>query len=737
MATPSLNAFPPPGRLLESAGLPRRVHEALEMTLELVTERIAEPLVAALPALAYQTVAIKEFGAHHRVNIDVMDAPRRLASDGTAMTRLFLGFVERELAALRDAASAPPASQAGPSTQIPSFGELRLVDEDEDDIATILGALTLRHEARSALPLQLLCQRFGVLAASPAFEPGTVPVGPRRLAELLVEACNAAGFGLQLTGTVLREFDRQVLPAYEGFAESLNGLLSRLGVMPGLSYVPLRLRARPQEGEADVAARRPAAAGAYADGEPIDAADADPQVFELLQELLALRRGLAGRFRRPDPQGPPRPALDTRAALELLAQADPVQPPGDFESIRQWLLLQARRRHGAAIGLSAQDADAFELLGLLYGHLADDVRAGTPAARMMDRLRLPLARIALRDHDFFVRPAHPARRLLNAVAETGAAWSAPEDTDPHLVQQVEQVVETIARAPDDVERAFADAVRTLDVQQQAIARRTEIAERRSVESARGKERLAVARRRAADVIENAVGGQRLPVFHRNMLRQAWADVLTLAHLRHGEDAEEWIALVGDTRDLVLAGARIAPAPEGLAAQVEQWLVTVGHHVDDAARIARILTAAPEGDVDDAASRTELAMRLKSRVRLGEDAGAESTLPPPRTPPEETAYQRLRTLPFGTWLTVTGDDGASLRRRLAWWSPSTDAALLVNPRGQRAAETTLDALARDIAAGRARIVPADDGGLVDRAWRKAVQSLRALVAGPSAEAGGTP
>lgn len=736
MSSPPFSSFPPSGRLLESAGLPRRVHEALEMTLELVDESIAAPLGRVLPALADQVTAVSEFGSQHRVNVDMVDASGRLLRDGTAMTRLFLAAIERELAALRDPAATPaPAATAA----MPSFGELRLVDEDDDDVATLLGALALRHESRSPLTLQLLCQRFGVLAASPAFEPGTLPVGPRRLGELLVEAATSAGFGLQLTASVLREFDRQVLTGYEGFAETLNGLLSRLGVMPGLSYVPLRTRARPTgevrggDGEAI------GAPGASASMQPPGGApgadaghDADPAVFELLQHMLATRRGMAERFRHPEPTGRTRPPLETGAALQLLAQAGPAQPAGDFESIRQWLLLQARQKHGEAMTLSAADADALELLGLLYSQLADEVRSDTPATRMLDRLRLPLVRLALRDHGFFVRPGHPARQLLNLVAETGAARQTADDVDPLFLQQIQHAVDEVARAPGDVEGAFTEAVQTLDAQQQVLARRAEMAERRSVEAARGKERLAVARRRAAAVIENAMASLRLPVFHRNMLRQAWADVLTLAHLRHGEDAEEWLSLVGDTRDLALAGAGSAAAPEGLAAQVEQWLVTVGHHADDATRIARILTASQEDERDDAASRTELAMRIKSRARLGEDTKADAPLLPPRSPAEEAAFQRLRTLPFGTWMTFETDDGSLQRRRLAWWSPSTGSALFVNPRGQRVAESTLDAVARDVAAGRARILPADEAGLVDRAWRTVVRSLRSMVPGGGKE-----
>jgi hypothetical protein len=131
--------------------------------------------------------------------------------------------------------------------------------------------------------------------------------------------------------------------------------------------------------------------------------------------------------------------------------------------------------------------------------------------------------------------------------------------------------------------------------------------------------------------------------------------------------------------------------------------------------------------DDAASRTELALRLKSRARLGEDAVPEEADLPPRTAAEQAQYERARTLPFGTWIEFDEAEGR-VRRRLSWLSPVTGNVLFVNLRGQRAGESTLDMLARRLAAGTARVVTAGEGRLVDRAWRAALQSLRGLAGG---------
>ena len=77
----------------------------------------------------------------------------------------------------------------------------------------------------------------------------------------------------------------------------------------------------------------------------------------------------------------------------------------------------------------------------------------------------------------------------------------------------------------------------------------------------------------------------------------------------------------------------------------------------------------------------------------------------------------------------------VRRRLSWFSPITNHALFVNQRGHRIGEHSLDALARMMAKGQARIVTADKGHLVDRAWHAVLNALRQL--GGRADPASTP
>lgn len=129
------------------------------------------------------------------------------------------------------------------------------------------------------------------------------------------------------------------------------------------------------------------------------------------------------------------------------------------------------------------------------------------------------------------------------------------------------------------------------------------------------------------------------------------------------------------------------------------------------------------------SRTELAARLKHHTRFGEQIEPrplqETILP--RNTVEETCYAQLRTLPFGTWLEfVMNQQGDVRRQRLCWYSPVTDHVLLVNPRGQKSTEHTLDTLARLLANGQLRIVTEEEGRLIDRAWSATLRALRHLL-----------
>ena len=352
---------------------------------------------------------------------------------------------------------------------------------------------------------------------------------------------------------------------------------------------------------------------------------------------------------------------------------------------------------------------------------------------LLVRLQVPVAQAALHDRQFFLRPQHPARELLNSVAESGAAWLGQDDADPQLVQKLHHAVERVVADYNGDDEVFESVNNDVQAHFRVMARKAEVAERRHVEAARGKDRLEVAKYRAAETIEHALQGHAPQKFVQALLNQAWADVLTLTQLRNGEDSDEWREQVAITERIAAAtGTAEAPAADaGLTEQIETALVQVGYHGDEASAIARRLSSA-DGE-DETTSRTELTARLKARARLGEQTQTQTRkkLQPERTPKEQECHDYLRTLPFGTWFEfATNQQGDMTRQRLSWYSPVTDNACSSTSAASASANSRWTALCPLMAREQVRVVTQGKSRLIDRAWQAHRHRLRNL-------AGGTP
>src|SRR5690606_33376080 len=240
-----------------------------------------------------------------------------------------------------------------------------------------------------------------------------------------------------------RIFDRHVMQGYWRVLDRLDELLDREGILSGLTYVPARIRPAPPPREPAEATRPAAAAepargpGAPAPsgqgraayhstdpqrphtgwmGEPIEDVDEDEQLAsQQLQQLLNSRRELLGKL-RPGRKAAPGALMPTDEVFSALGHLQGQSltaggAPQTLADVKQTLLAQARQRRGVHAELSPRDNDAFELLGMLFSNLEEEIRSSAPAASLVKRLQVPLLRVALRDSAFFVRSRHPARQL--------------------------------------------------------------------------------------------------------------------------------------------------------------------------------------------------------------------------------------------------------------------------------------------------------------------------------------
>ncbi len=757
-------------RTLSSRQFPKRVRLLLESILEYASDELERGLTRTLNEFEQQIFKFAEQSRSTSVQTRWLDALRVVKRNRPDLVPRFLIQLEQSLADLaepRRETRTRPSQAPGSRT-----GELSLVDEAEMDESTVINEIASRIEMRNSLSIYLLGQRFGVLAAQPAFDADTLPVGPQVLMKMLREASVCLDLAGEHRLLLFRVFERQVLAAYSRFVETINSDLAKVGILPNLTYVPFRGRGSAQTLATDAAkkdvgrstAARDGAAESLKDqlrpmltpgldegaltGGPINTTTQSltpAQTFHQVRQLLSGRRQLLSKLAGSGQAGNENNvAISAQAVQSTLSELQSAPSPTamiggkpqlrTITQLRQDLLVRLAKQtsDNQSPTLTEEDNDTFELVGMLYDHIMKEVKPTSPAASLLTKLQVPLMRVALEDKGFFSEEQHPARQMLNAVAETGAYWLADDDADDALMEKMSTLVDRTTREFDGNLDLFKALLSDLGAHLQTVARKAEVAERRHVEAARGKEKLAMARKNASLVVDALTRQQNISRFTQTLLSQVWTDVIALTSLRHGEDSELWRQQINTAERLIQlakpGGSKDAD-PEGLFDDVTGALMQVGYHFDEASAIAHRLID-PEGvSKDKSGSRTELTMKLKARTRLGEDV-AEHVQPTRQLSDEEKQKQELiRTLPFGTWFEfVTNQTADRVRRRMSWYSTVTGTVLFVNHRGQKVAEETFEHLAQLMVRKEAFVVQEQRTSMIERAWQAVIGALRSFAGG---------
>ncbi|MBJ6980097.1 DUF1631 family protein [Luteimonas sp. MC1895] len=379
---------------------------------------------------------------------------------------------------------------------------------------------------------------------------------------------------------------------------------------------------------------------------------------------------------------------------------------------------------------SVDEEDAIDLVGMLFSSISDANDLEGRARDFFGRLVVPYLKVALTDDSMFNRRSHPARRLLDVLAEAcdGNAGETPQDRE--TLDRAERAVDRVVEEYDDDQAIFELAASELRDQLEQQRRRSELAEKRAAEAIHGRERLQQARAHAADLVGSRLSERRLTVPVAQFLDRHWRHHLTQAWLRDGPGSSrhhEAIAL-GDAMvqvdvDAAHARGRVV-AEQLLALQVPLGECYSSCGMDaTAARdgMARIISAlglpdaprrvhAPEAgleDVDTGAAEGPLA-----GLQL---AGGTDTLD---FDPEVAA--RMRRLRVGQGLRLIDEDGHETAARIAWVSPLTGRFLVVNRRGMRRMVVSPEELTALVAAGRVAVRSTD--APFDEAMRQVWQQL---------------
>jgi len=648
---------------------------------------------------------------------------------------------------------------------------LSLVDDAALEESIAMSTMATKMKSQSEDEFFALSQRLGFLLHDPELEDDANPMSPDTVCNALKEACGQINANYRVKLTILRLFEQHVARDLASvYHEVNNRLVERHHILPDIRPTWRKPVASPQRPKPAPAAKQ-TASGAEAGGD---------ELFATLQQLmsggLAARAGLSGGAASLQ-SGFPQQARSAEIATErLLGNLNALQVPAmelhDMvamarESADIASALNVLREVGAkglANGASQIDSMTIDIVAMLFDYVFNDRQISAPIKALLAKLQIPVLKAALLDKRFFSQKSHPARSLLDALAELALEVGEDADIEHPVFAFIAALVERV-HAEFDADLALFE--RELETTRAFVQDREKSEESFVEHSARlvhERERREIARLVAESAVNERLSGRQLPPPVVVMLRVRWVDVLKGAYLESGEDSAAWNAGCRTVDDLLWslepkAGPdhrkRLISLLPGLLRSLQEGLAAIDVEDHERERFFSSLVDHHALAVKAGLRQTEhgqvvsnLGLVAASEVEIPEREEEVAVEPAPGAPglmrihlegngvrveeihlsaaSRQSVFDAPVALPDnlkrGTWVEFNRGIAGLVRAKLSWISPHQGVMLFTNPASASAISLAPDAFLAQLKDGMVRIFAEEP--LVDRAVDSVLNDMRA-------------
>lgn len=589
-----------------------------------------------------------------------------------------------------------------------SNGLLELSLADDEQINDELLVQNLAKQLGNACEAELkdLRVRVAHMLGETSIRESQDPIGPEAVSAALKEIVWQLDSPRPARALLLEMFHQALREPLAVLYKEINALLIARKVLPRIRHAVKRDKPR-------VTARQ--SAGQAQGGTPVDEIEATGIIHRLFNGGENADDGGVGIF---GAQATTHRNTGVVHALTRLQQGEKgvALGPDSFdlplEECASRNVLHGLIEAGIGRHLGAVDAIIIDVVAALFDYIFDDPHVPGLVKGLIGRLQIPVLKLAMLDHSFFSNRAHPARRLVNALAQSASAWDGEITAESPLYQFAEPMVVRIQNTFGEDAEVFAQALVELEA---FLAERDALAEAQAATlttELEQQERLEIARMVANNATTAYLSNLTLPEAVRNFIGETWHAVLVQAALAGSGDGGAWQEVATTMDNLVWSVQPLRGAED------RQRLVKILPSLLGGLRAGLETIGAPDSLRD--AFFAELmklhAAAVKAGMSAPPPAAAPATVakapPPPVEIPLMEPASQLEPLSRGSWISLRDDQGQIRRLRLNWISPARTMYLFTNHEGQRAVALTQAELVARFNRGDA-ILDDDDLPLLDR------------------------
>lgn len=626
---------------------------------------------------------------------------------------------------------------------------LSLVQEDELEEEVAITGMVSKSRIRCQEQLYQLVTRLDYLMSNIEVTEDNNPLDPQQLCSIFAEACESLQINIKAQIIVYKQFERVVISQLSGLYSTANQLLINAGVLPKIKY---RSTKKPGANTPD---------GNTEEGAPPLATNLQPnqQVgfdFNELTGLLAGMRkyGLSAIPNYMSYTANPGTVLPRTELVDLLTELQPQAyqaslDSGDITAKLHNIVGQilASRGKDPARALKQADEDVINLVAMFFDFVLDDDGLPLHAQALISRLQIPIVKLALKDSTFFSNNDHPARKLINTIAQAAIGWESEQHPDKDLLyKKISESVQTINEQYINDESIILATLQNLVEFIDKEMHKASLVEKRTSQQVEGQAKSQHARQKAQRLLFEKLEKSKLPSEVHTFLCDRWLNYLVLTTLRQGEDSQDWIEAEQLVDDLIWAcqphddsksHERQKNLIPNIIERVRFGLKSISDSEDaaeaEAQSLKTILDEINNADRNDI-NAVKVGLSPDQAEILGHTPGSGSKSWKEMTALERQdvrykalTYEFLKTvdeMPIGTWLLFEDKNSkTSIRCKLATKIDTTDSFVFVNKLGFKALEKTRKDFAFDLQQGIVKIL--DTGPLFDRALANIAANLRKL------------
>ena len=210
----------------------------------------------------------------------------------------------------------------------------------------------------------------------------------------------------------------------------------------------------------------------------------------------------------------------------------------DANAIKKALLTAISDSKGGVVDKRVNQVSekTIDFIKLIFDAIIDDKGISDTIKTLLLSLQIPIIKAAMIDADFFVNDEHPARQLLDKLAEAGVG--VVDQQDPVYID-VERIVKKLLTEYKEDIAAFEEALIALTELTEEIYRKAQNQENVSQKEIQQKQARVIVLKE----IRKITLGKELPEKIRTLVLKVWPSLMFNHFLKSGKANDEWVEML--------------------------------------------------------------------------------------------------------------------------------------------------------------------------------------------------